>query len=69
MKQFCFLNEDDLDNLPEDFKLIPFDVAYLAAGVIGISEKPKTLTSEKSEPEYTPSATAKPGLSSPIENN
>lgn len=31
MKQFCFLNEDDLDNLPKDIKLIPFDVAYLQA--------------------------------------
>lgn len=31
MKQFCFLNEDDLGNLPKDIKLIPFNVAYLQA--------------------------------------
>lgn len=63
MKQFCFLNEDDLDNLPKDFKLIPFDVNFLDQR---ISETPKTLTSEKSKQERPPLTVAKPGLSNPV---
>ncbi len=66
MKQFCFLNEDDLDNLPKDFKLIPFDVAFLENR---INEKPKTLTSEMSKRERTPSTTVKLALNSPTENS
>ena len=65
MKQFCFLNEDDLDNLPKDVKLIPFDVAVLENR---ISEKPKTLTTEMSEQEYTPSTTVMLGLNSQVES-
>ena len=55
MKQFCFFNEDDLDNLPEDFKLIPFDARYLDPKP---NETPKTLTSEKS--------TKEPSASKPV---
>lgn len=66
MKQFCFLNEDDLDSLPKDFKLIPFDVAYLEHRISG---KPKILTSEKSKQVYKPSTGVRLGLNSPVENN
>lgn len=60
MKTFCFLNEDDLENLPKDFKLIPFDVSYLDKSTI---EKPKTLTSKRSPRVPKPSAQARLGLS------
>lgn len=65
MKQFCFLNEDDLDNLPKDFKLIPFDVDFLDHRV---SETPKISTSEKSKQELKSSIRAGLELSNPIEN-
>ncbi len=51
MKEFCFWDEDDLDNLPADFRLVPFNVAYY--------ETPKTLTSEKSPPAHSPSPPVK----------
>lgn len=65
MKQFCFFNEDDLENLPKDFKLIPFDVAFLDNR---INEKPKTLTSEKSKRVHKPLTAAAPGLSNRVES-
>ena len=58
MKEFCFWDEDDLDNLPEDFKLVPFRVEFF--------ETPKTSTSETSPPAPKPSVSAKPESSSPV---
>ena len=58
MKEFCFWDEDDLDNLPKDFKLVPFRVEFF--------ETPKTSTSEMSPPVPTPSESAKAGLSNPV---
>jgi len=59
MKEFCFWDEDDISNLPLDFKLVPFNVAYIEEQ---ISETPKTLTSKKSQQEHIPSTTVKPGI-------
>ena len=61
MKAFCFLNDDDLSQLPADVRLIPLDVSYLDH----LSETPKTLTSETSPPEWSASAPATPGLNNP----
>jgi hypothetical protein len=61
MKAFCFLNDDDLSQLPADVRLIPLDVAYLEA----LSETPRTLTAEKSPRVRSASAPAKPGLNNP----
>lgn len=47
MKEFCFWDEDDLSNLPKDFKLVPFNIDYIDPVVDGVNETPKTLTSEK----------------------
>jgi len=58
MKQFCFWDEDDLDNLPADFKLVPFKVDYIDPD---INEIPRTLTSEKSPQEQKPSISVRPG--------
>ena len=58
MKQFCFWDEDDLDNLPPDFKLVPFKVDYIDPC---INERPKTLTSEKLPQEPKPSTRVRPG--------
>ena len=58
MKQFCLWDEDDLDNLPPDFKLVPFKVEYIDPSV---NETPKTLTSEKSPLEPKPSIWVRPG--------
>ena len=65
MKEFCFWDEDDISNLPADFKLVPFNVAYIEQE---LSETPKTLTSEKLSQAQKPSATAVLGLNSPIAN-
>ena len=45
MKEFTFWDEDDLSNLPDDFKLVPFNVAYIDPE---INEKPKTSTAKMS---------------------
>ena len=52
MKAFYFFDEDDIDNLPADFELLPLDASYLDAA-IALSEvqKPKTWPSEKSPKE------------------
>jgi|GEM_PF-2961510 len=31
MKEFTFWDEDDLSNLPKDFRLVPFNVAFINA--------------------------------------
>ncbi len=51
MKEFCFWDEDDLENLPADFKLVPFNVAYY--------ETPKTSTSRMSPQARSPSPQVK----------
>ncbi len=61
MKQFCFFNEDEIDNLPKDFKLIPFDVSFLEPKT---TEKPKISTSKKLPWAHRPSVLAMPELSS-----
>ena len=49
MKEFILWDEDNLSNLPKDFKLVPFDVAYVDPDFEqAISEKPKTSTSKMS---------------------
>ncbi len=63
MKQFCFLNEDDLENLPADSKLIPLDVAYFD---VLLNETPKISTTKKSPPAQPPSTPARPGLRNQI---
>ena len=61
MKQFCFWNEDDLENLPADFKLVPFNVAFIEQSQQAIvNETPKVLTSKKSPLSQPPSALVKP---------
>lgn len=45
MKEFTFWDEDDLSNLPADFKLVPFNVAYIDSE---INETPKTSTAKMS---------------------
>lgn len=60
MKAFCFLNEDEIDNLPDDFKLIPFDASYVESKLSGT---PKTLTSKKSPSAHKPSKPEGLGLS------
>lgn len=59
MKEFCFYNEDDLESLPQDFKLVPFHVSYIDDDAI---ETPKTLTSKKSPKQPKQSTTAGPVL-------
>ncbi len=57
MKEFCFWDEDDLSNLPPDFKLVPFNVDYIDPGYQSTAiETPKTLTSKMSPPAHKPSA-------------
>lgn len=60
MKQFIFWDEDDLSNLPADFKLVPFDVSFLQSET---NERPKTSTSEKSPVAPIASISVKPVLS------
>ena len=61
MKAFYFFDEDDLDNLPADFQLLPLDVSYVDAAIpasaIPVSEvqTPKTWPSQKSPKEQSPS--------------
>ena len=66
MKAFYFFDEDDLDNLPADFQLLPLDVSYLDAAIpvsafptsaIPVSEAqtPKTWPLQKSPKEPKPS--------------
>ena len=53
MKEFVFWDEDDLSNLPEDFKLVPFNVAfYDQKSELNVIETPKTSTSKKSPAEH-----------------
>ncbi len=59
MKQFCFWDEDDLSNLPLDFKLVPFNVAYIDPEA---NEKPKTSRVRKSPRVHKPSVPAAPGF-------
>ena len=49
MKEFTFWDEDDLSNLPADFKLVPFNVAYIDPDSRqSINETPKTSTAKMS---------------------
>lgn len=64
MKEFVFWDEDDLSNLPQDFKLVPFNVAYIDQNSSQhLSEKPKTSTSKKSPWVPKPLTRAKLGSS------
>ena len=66
MKEFTFWDEDDLRSLPQNFKLVPFNVAYIDKNNQPLSERPKISTSKKS-PKVLKSLTAvKPGLSNRI---
>ncbi len=70
MKEFCFWDEDDLSNLPPDFKLVPFNVEYIdPSPEQGINETPKTLTSKRLLPGQKPSAEVRPELSNQTGNN
>ncbi len=63
MKEFTFWDEDDLSNLPDDFKLVPFNVAYIDPDSRqSINETPKTSTAEMSPWVPKSSTTARPGL-------
>ena len=66
MKAFYFFDEDDLDNLPADFQLLPLDVSYLDAicadkitpassTLLSEAQTPKTWPSQKSPKEQSPS--------------
>ncbi len=57
MKEFTFWDEDDLSNLPADFKLVPFNVVFIEQGV---NETPKISTSKKSLWVPKPSTAVKP---------
>ena len=70
MKEFCFWDEDDLSNLPLDFKLVPFDVEYIDPSMErSVNETPKTLTSKKWPQEQKPSTAVRLGLSNQGESN
>ena len=61
MKVFYFFDEDDSDNLPADFQLLPLDVSYLdAAQVNSVNplaevQRPKILPLKASPQEQIPS--------------
>lgn len=57
MKEFILWDEDDFSQLPNDFKLVPFNVAFIDSNVI---ETPKTSTSKMSPWVPKPSKSAKP---------
>ena len=63
MKEFTFWDEDDLSNLPVDFKLVPFNVAFIDQE---ISETPRTSTAEMSPWVPKSSTVAKPELSNRV---
>lgn len=53
MKVFYFINEDDLDNIPEDADFIPFDVNFFQWQLEPV-EKSKTEPLEKLSQEPEP---------------
>ncbi len=63
MKEFTFWDEDDLSNLPKDFKLVPFKVDFIDQEVY---EKPKISTSERSPWVPKPSTAVKPESSNRV---
>lgn len=71
MKAFYFFDEDDLDNLPADFQLLPLDVSYLDAicadKITPASEvqTPKTWPSQRSLQEPKPLILDQPKFCNP----
>ncbi len=60
MKAFYFLTDDDLDNLPEDAQLVPFDINFIDPLINPISDPktPKTWPSKKSPKALLPAIKA-----------
>ncbi len=67
MKEFTFWDEDDLSNLPADFKLVPFNVVFIEQGAEQVvNETPKTSTAKMSPWVPKPSTAVKPESSNRV---
>ena len=70
MKAFYFL-EDDLDQLPIDAQLVPFDINLIDPQNVSLNDrqKPKTWPSEKSPMARTKAILAEPDMNNPDASN
>ena len=71
MKAFYFFDENDLDNLPADARLMPFDINYIDPLISPIidPQKPKTWPLKKSPAARTEAVLAGLDKNNPGANN
>ena len=71
MKAFYFLDDDNLDHLPADAQLVPFDINYIDPLISPIvdRQKPKTGPSKKLPAVLTEAVTAELGRNNPDASN
>jgi|GEM_PF-6666805 len=72
MKVFNFLTDDDLENLPADAQLIPFDINFIDPLIdpkLSDQKRPKTWPLKKSPKALLSAVKAGLGKSNPAANN